>query len=212
VQKGEKVQRISKLTSAASLLTTLVLVGCGGSNPSSTPNASSTPNPASSKSSGPFAAIAVSSPAVKGSSNAPLPARYTCDGKNISPPLEWSAVPAGTKEVAIVLINTTPGKSSIPFVGEWALTGVSPSVHKLAAGEVPPGAHVGIVGGKATPYSVCPAKGEAASYQLAVYALRPTYKPGPKFMDSVLLETVASGPTQTGSSGGGSLGLTYTRK
>ena len=29
------------------------------------------------------------------------PARYTCEGKNISPPLEWSGVPAGTESVGL---------------------------------------------------------------------------------------------------------------
>lgn len=31
-----------------------------------------------------------------------IPDRYTCKGENISPPLEWSAVPEGTKSFAII--------------------------------------------------------------------------------------------------------------
>ncbi len=31
-----------------------------------------------------------------------IPAEYTCDGKGISPPLEWSDVPAGTKSLALI--------------------------------------------------------------------------------------------------------------
>ena len=31
-----------------------------------------------------------------------IPARYTCDGENISPPLEWDGVPDGTKSIAII--------------------------------------------------------------------------------------------------------------
>ncbi|MER3446011.1 MAG: YbhB/YbcL family Raf kinase inhibitor-like protein [Candidatus Dadabacteria bacterium] len=32
-----------------------------------------------------------------------IPRKYTCDGKDISPPLSWSGVPNGTKSYAIIL-------------------------------------------------------------------------------------------------------------
>jgi len=32
-----------------------------------------------------------------------IPARHTCDGLNISPMLEWSGVPAGTKSLALIV-------------------------------------------------------------------------------------------------------------
>ena len=31
-----------------------------------------------------------------------IPSPYTCDGKDISPPLNWSAAPAGTKSFALI--------------------------------------------------------------------------------------------------------------
>jgi len=31
-----------------------------------------------------------------------IPAQYTCDGKDISPPLNWSAVPEGTQSFALI--------------------------------------------------------------------------------------------------------------
>ena len=31
-----------------------------------------------------------------------IPARYTCDGADISPPLQWDAVPEGTKTIALI--------------------------------------------------------------------------------------------------------------
>lgn len=31
-----------------------------------------------------------------------IPAQYTCDGQNISPPLAWSGVPEGTKTLALI--------------------------------------------------------------------------------------------------------------
>ena len=35
-----------------------------------------------------------------------MPALYTCEGRNISPPLQWTAPPAGTK--SLVQINDDP--------------------------------------------------------------------------------------------------------
>lgn len=43
----------------------------------------------------------------------PIPEQYTCDGKNISPPLKWSGAPSGTK--SFVLICDDPDAPS----GDW---------------------------------------------------------------------------------------------
>src|SRR5947207_1226114 len=32
-----------------------------------------------------------------------IPALYTCEGKNVSPPLEFSGAPAGTKSLALIV-------------------------------------------------------------------------------------------------------------
>ena len=31
-----------------------------------------------------------------------IPMKYTCDDVDISPPLEWSGIPEGTKEIALI--------------------------------------------------------------------------------------------------------------
>jgi len=31
-----------------------------------------------------------------------IPTKYTCEGADISPPLQWSGVPAGTKGLALI--------------------------------------------------------------------------------------------------------------
>ena len=33
----------------------------------------------------------------------PIPAQYTCQGKNVSPPLAWSSAPAGARSFALIL-------------------------------------------------------------------------------------------------------------
>ncbi len=32
-----------------------------------------------------------------------IPQRYTCDGADVSPPLEWSGVPEGTRSLALIV-------------------------------------------------------------------------------------------------------------
>ena len=32
-----------------------------------------------------------------------IPAKHTCDAKNVSPPLKWSGVPAGAKSLALIV-------------------------------------------------------------------------------------------------------------
>ena len=33
---------------------------------------------------------------------APIPAQYSCEGTNVSPPLEWSGAPAGAKSLVLI--------------------------------------------------------------------------------------------------------------
>ena len=46
-------------------------------------------------------ALTLSSPAFK--PGAAMPSRYTCEGEDISPPLAWDGVPAGTKSLALIV-------------------------------------------------------------------------------------------------------------
>ncbi len=38
-------------------------------------------------------------------SEGPIPAKYTCDGANVSPPLAWSGAPAGTRSFVIMCVD-----------------------------------------------------------------------------------------------------------
>lgn len=46
-------------------------------------------------------AFTITSPAFQ--DKGPIPALYTSDGEDISPPLEWKGVPAGTKSLALIV-------------------------------------------------------------------------------------------------------------
>jgi Raf kinase inhibitor-like YbhB/YbcL family protein len=43
----------------------------------------------------------ITSPAFE--QNGEIPARYTCEGENISPPLNWSGAPAGTESLVLIV-------------------------------------------------------------------------------------------------------------
>ncbi len=63
---------------------------------------------------------------------------------------------------------------------DWAVAGLSPSLHGLAAGQLPAGAIVGRNGRGQTRYSLCPAKGANTRFAFLLYALpqRVAAKPG----------------------------------
>jgi phosphatidylethanolamine-binding protein (PEBP) family uncharacterized protein len=78
--------------------------------------------------------ITVSSPAFTAGSA--IPQRFTCDGDNISPPLGWSGVPAGTVEVALVVDDPDAPRGTYVH---WIIIGLDPANTKLAEATVSPG-------------------------------------------------------------------------
>ncbi len=63
-----------------------------------------------------------------------FPSNYTCDGSDLSPPLQISGVPPGTKE--LVLVMRDPDAPTGNFV-HWALAGIPASTTSLPSGGVP---------------------------------------------------------------------------
>ncbi len=57
-----------------------------------------------------------------------IPRKYTCDGMNVSPPLEWSGVPAGTN--SLVLVCNDPDAPGGTF-HHWAAFGIPPELSGL---------------------------------------------------------------------------------
>ncbi len=110
----------------------------------------------------------LSSPAF--AAGAPIPAAYTCDSIGVSPPLQISGVPPGTRE--LVLVMRDPDAPGGNFV-HWALAGISPSTTSLPSGGVPglvaPGRNsFGTLGYRGP----CPPRGGAAHhYVLTLSAL-----------------------------------------
>jgi Raf kinase inhibitor-like YbhB/YbcL family protein len=83
--------------------------------------------------------------AVKNAGN--IKTNPNCIGENVSPPLAWSNVPAGTKSLALVMVDPE-GRGGLG-VNHWIAYGIAPSVTGFAEGEVSePGSKY--VGGKGT--------------------------------------------------------------
>lgn len=72
--------------------------------------------------------------------NAKIPGKYTCDGKNINPALEFIDVPSRAK--SLVLIVDDPDAPSNTWV-HWVLYNIDPKVKKIKENSVPNGAVLG---------------------------------------------------------------------
>jgi Raf kinase inhibitor-like YbhB/YbcL family protein len=60
-----------------------------------------------------------------------IPKDFTADGKNQSPPLKWSAVPAGTKSLALICDDPdAPGGTWV----HWVIFDIPPSLQELEQG------------------------------------------------------------------------------
>lgn len=92
-------------------------------------------------------AFALTSPAFD--AGQPIPARFTADGADISPMLEWTPPPAGTK--SLVLIVDDPDAPAGTWV-HWVLAGIPPDrrnlPEKVASDPAPEGGLSRAVNGK----------------------------------------------------------------
>lgn len=61
----------------------------------------------------------------------PIPSRYTCDGENVSPPLEWNGVPPEARAMALVVDDPdAPAKVWV----HWVLYNLPPDAGSLPEG------------------------------------------------------------------------------
>ena len=92
--------------------------------------------------------LAITSPAFEHSQ--PIPQRYTCEGDDISPPLDWSGIPEGTKSLALLVEDPDapdPARPKRVWV-HWVLYDLpagSSGLPEGAGGEnLPKGCHEGL--------------------------------------------------------------------
>lgn len=111
------------------------------------------------------APFTLSAPWLDGS---PIDARFTCDGEDRSPTLTWTAPPAGTVELALVVTDD----DAEDFVHQ-AVVGIPPTAGEIGEGGQITGATEGVNGfGEVGWSGPCPPElGEAHTYRWTMYAL-----------------------------------------
>ena len=65
-----------------------------------------------------------------------IPARFTCDGPDLSPPLEWSGAPAGTRTFALIVDDPDAPDPAAPkrVWVHWVLWNLPPTTTHLVEG------------------------------------------------------------------------------
>jgi Raf kinase inhibitor-like YbhB/YbcL family protein len=107
------------------------------------------------------------------SDGAGIPSRYTCDGAGVSPGLEWSGAPAGTRSFALIVHDPD---APVDFT-HWLAYDIPAEVHQLAEGAstdgaMPSGAVEGVNGFRRMGYGgPCPPPGKPHRYVFLLYAL-----------------------------------------
>ncbi|MGH8713715.1 MAG: YbhB/YbcL family Raf kinase inhibitor-like protein [Casimicrobiaceae bacterium] len=109
--------------------------------------------------------------------NAEIPSLYTCEGSDVSPPLAWTGVPAGTKSLALIVDDPDAPDPAAPKMTwvHWVLYGIPPSAGGLAEAvkpsALPAGTREGVNDWKRTGFGgPCPPVGRHR-YFLKLYAL-----------------------------------------
>jgi Raf kinase inhibitor-like YbhB/YbcL family protein len=113
--------------------------------------------------------LAIASPAF--SHGRAIPTQYTGDGGNVVPPLSWSGVPEGTREMALI-VEDPDAPSGTPFV-HWLAYKIPPTLARLpeptpAAALVREGTNSFGQRGYGGP---APPPGKVHHYQFRLYAL-----------------------------------------
>jgi len=98
----------------------------------------------------------IESPAFKNGGE--IPAKYTDEGKDVSPPLEWSGVPEGTRSLVLIVDDPDAPDPKAPKMTwvHWVLFNIPPTAKGLAeavkSGELPEGTKEGLNDWKRTGY------------------------------------------------------------
>ena len=108
---------------------------------------------------------------------AAIPRKYTCDGENVAPPLEWSGAPDGTESLALIVDDPDAPDPAAPkrvFV-HWVVYDLPPMANGLPEGvtrdTLPAGAREGRNDWERTGYGgPCPPKGRHR-YFFRLYAV-----------------------------------------
>lgn len=149
---------------AATALLGLILILAAGCRPAAVEEEGNMPTT--------VATISITSTAFKDGEKVPV--KYTCDAQNISPALDWSTPPAGTRSFALTVFDPDAGTSG--FV-HWVIFNIPASSRRLpesipAQATLSDGTVQGNNGGGQIGYTgPCPPAGKPHHYHFDLYAL-----------------------------------------
>jgi Raf kinase inhibitor-like YbhB/YbcL family protein len=107
----------------------------------------------------------------------PIPAKYTCDGENVSPPLKFLQIPAGAKSLVLIVDDTDAPNGTFDH---WIVWNLPPNLNELTEGaeelkRLSSKPKQGINGfGKSYYKGPCPPSGKPHHYHFKLYALNST--------------------------------------
>jgi Raf kinase inhibitor-like YbhB/YbcL family protein len=111
-------------------------------------------------------ALQVSSPAF--SDNATIPKKYTCDGQDVAPPLQWTGVPRQAKSVAVICDDPD---APVGVFTHWVLYNIPTSTNAIAERTQIGTAGVNSFGKREFGGPCPPRKDQAHHYHFRMYAL-----------------------------------------
>ncbi len=130
--------------------------------------------------------------------NAEIPKKYSCDGSDISPTLEWSGVPAEAKSLVLIVDDPDAPDPAAPRMiwVHWLLYNLPPSstglIEGIASHDLPPGTLEGLNDWKRLGYGgPCPPVGRHRYFH-KLYVLN-TVLPDLKSPTKAKLETAMQG-------------------
>ncbi len=101
-----------------------------------------------------------------------IPSEYTCDGKNINPPLDIRGVPDGTESLALIMDDPDVPLSIRPdgLYIHWVVYNMPATLKSIEKGKAPKGVFGAGTGGKLAYQGPCPPDREHR-YFFKLYAL-----------------------------------------
>ena len=109
--------------------------------------------------------------------NGEIPSRYTCEADDVSPALDWSGLPAGTRSLALIVDDPDAPDPKAPKMTwvHWVLYNMPPTAGGLPenarSAQLPPGTREGVNDWKRTGYGgPCPPIGRHRYFH-KLYAL-----------------------------------------
>ncbi len=116
-----------------------------------------------------MSSVTVSSPEF--SQNGPIPARFTCDGQDVNPPLRFGNVPNGARSLALIMDD--PDAPAGTWV-HWVAWNIPPGIGEIKEDSAPEGMRQGLNSWKRNSYGgPCPPSG-THRYFFKIYALDST--------------------------------------